>query len=312
MTDKRQSNALHLAGIADDGAWTFVIGVRKEIAAELLRQYAEIETLRTGYEAARLEIESLNAQLAAKPPAQPEVVPECHYGPLRDADAEWGKQLSVYATLPKAADTQQTPAQAAPAYKDSTSELHIGDSAFESWYNSYIPAHKSDKQRARDAYAAGIGDPLVTAAPQQEPSCTSVQLAEMVLSDCGHSSSNTPLLNRVAARIDWYVERCLESKKTTQHEAQKPTAVVVPCHTPSGKRVALYSAKQDLPIGTQLYTALQPSPAVQGDALDAARYRWLREGNDAKHGAAWHVAVNLYGCEWDAAIDAALAAQEGR
>jgi hypothetical protein len=45
--------------------------------------------------------------------------------------------------------------------------------------------------------------------------------------------------------------------------------------------------------------------AEQGDALDAARYRWLREGNDAKHGAAWHVAVNLYGCEWDAAIDAA-------
>ena len=40
-------------------------------------------------------------------------------------------------------------------------------------------------------------------------------------------------------------------------------------------------------------------------AADAARYQWLREGNDAKHGAAWHVAVNLYGCEWDAAIDAA-------
>ena len=52
--------------------------------------------------------------------------------------------------------------------------------------------------------------------------------------------------------------------------------------------------------------------AAQGDALDAARYRWLREGNDAKHGAAWHVAVNLYGCEWDAAIDAALAAQGGK
>lgn len=41
-------------------------------------------------------------------------------------------------------------------------------------------------------------------------------------------------------------------------------------------------------------------------AADAARYQWLREGNDAKHGAAWHVAVNLYGCEWDAAIDAAM------
>ena len=46
----------------------------------------------------------------------------------------------------------------------------------------------------------------------------------------------------------------------------------------------------------------------QADSVqeDAARYRWLREGNDAKHGAAWYVAVNLYGCEWDAAIDAAM------
>ena len=50
-----------------------------------------------------------------------------------------------------------------------------------------------------------------------------------------------------------------------QQEAQEPAAVVVPCHTPSGERVALYSAKQDLPIGTQLYTAHQPSPAAQGD-----------------------------------------------
>ena len=56
-------------------------------------------------------------------------------------------------------------AQAAPAYKDSTPELHIGDSAFENWYSTYSPAHKSDKQRARDAYAAGMGDPLVMAAP---------------------------------------------------------------------------------------------------------------------------------------------------
>ena len=49
--------------------------------------------------------------------------------------------------------------------------------------------------------------------------------------------------------------------------------------------------------------ARAPADSVQEDA---ARYRWLREGNDAKHGAAWHVAVNLYGCEWDAAIDAAM------
>ena len=41
-------------------------------------------------------------------------------------------------------------------------------------------------------------------------------------------------------------------------QAAEPVAVVVPCYTPSGKRVALCSAKQDLPIGTQLYTAPQP------------------------------------------------------
>ena len=60
--------------------------------------------------------------------------------------------------------------------------------------------------------------------------------------------------------------------------------------------------------------APQPAPAPLSDDVvkDAARYRWLREGNDAKHGAAWHVAVNLYGCEWDAAIDAAIAAQGGK
>ena len=43
-------------------------------------------------------------------------------------------------------------------------------------------------------------------------------------------------------------------------QAAEPVAVVVPCYTPSGKRVALYSAKQDLPIGTQLYTTQQPTP----------------------------------------------------
>lgn len=98
-----------------------------------------------------------------------------------------------------------------------------------------------------------------------------------------------------------------------QQEAQEPAAVVVPCHAPSGKRVALYSAKQDLPIGTKLYTGPQPSPTAQAAESvleEAARYRWLREGNDAKHGAARHIAVNLYGCEWDAAIDAARAAQK--
>lgn len=39
---------------------------------------------------------------------------------------------------------------------------------------------------------------------------------------------------------------------------QEPVAQVVPCYTPSGKRVALNTAYQDLPIGTKLYTHQQP------------------------------------------------------
>ena len=62
-------------------------------------------------------------------------------------------------------------------------------------------------------------------------------------------------------------------------QAGEPVAVVVPCYTPSGKRVALYSAKQDLPIGTKLYAAPQPSPtthpadSVQEDAARESEYR---------------------------------------
>lgn len=55
-----------------------------------------------------------------------------------------------------------------PPYKDSTPHLSVGDSSFESWYSTYDAKHKGDKQRARDAYAAGMGDPLVQAAPQPE------------------------------------------------------------------------------------------------------------------------------------------------
>ena len=53
----------------------------------------------------------------------------------------------------------------------------------------------------------------------------------------------------------------------------EPVAEMVPCYTPSGKRVAVISRFQHLPIGTKLYT--HPQPAAQ-DAEDAARYRWMR------------------------------------
>ena len=61
-----------------------------------------------------------------------------------------------------------TPASAPAQYKDSTPQLSVGESSFESWFESYNPANKGDKQRSRDAYAAGMGDPLVAAAPAQD------------------------------------------------------------------------------------------------------------------------------------------------
>ena len=61
-------------------------------------------------------------------------------------------------------------AQPAPTYRDSTPELHVGNSSFEDWFQAHPKACSGDKQLARDAYAAGMGDPLVCAkaAPVQQ------------------------------------------------------------------------------------------------------------------------------------------------
>lgn len=52
---------------------------------------------------------------------------------------------------------------------------HVGDSQFESWYQEYDPINKGNKQRLRDAYAAGMGDPAARGAEehtsQPRPMC---------------------------------------------------------------------------------------------------------------------------------------------
>ena len=45
---------------------------------------------------------------------------------------------------------------------------------------------------------------------------------------------------------------------------------------------------------------------LEAAAKDAARYRWLRDGNYDKDTEATHIAVNMFGFEWDDAIDAAI------
>ena len=59
--------------------------------------------------------------------------------------------------------------QAEPVYKDSAPHLHVGDSAFESWFQAQPFATQTGiKQISRDSYAAGMGDPLVVADSQQQ------------------------------------------------------------------------------------------------------------------------------------------------
>lgn len=72
--------------------------------------------------------------------------------------------------------------------------------------------------------AARLEIESLRAGREQGSSCASKDLAVMVLSDCGHSSNYTPLLDRVAGRIDRHVERLL----TAQHSDRAARAQAAP------------------------------------------------------------------------------------
>ena len=277
MTDKEQSDALRLAALLDADEWPgsmTLVSYARECVAELRRQHGELETLRTGYAAARLEIESLKAQLhAAKQinaaqfgllaasipgsalrashwqapaqaaaPAQAGEYPAlvCDYCGALTPDP-WHSSGMLHGKMSKhihSCDACRGAAQAAPAYKDSTPELHIGDSAFESWYSTYSPAHKSDKQRARDAYAAGMGDPMVTAAPAAVAGPSLYQV--MAVAKAIHAT--TPDAD------DW------DSLRQCEVDALR------------GRAEKVLAALAAAPT-------TQPSPAAQGDAVRLERER---------------------------------------
>ncbi len=90
----------------------------------------------------------------------------------------------------------------------------------------------------------------------------------------------------------------------------EPVAEMVPCYTPSGKRVAVISRFQHLPIGTKLYTHPQPAAQDAENAKNAARYKFLRdsEWRDTDLEAFIRLQLNAL---WDVKIDAAIAAQQG-
>lgn len=100
-----------------------------------------------------------------------------------------------------------------------------------------------------------------------------------------------------------------------QQEAQEPVAWYV---TGCGRLLDEDEAKAEARhIGgtaraIPVYTAPQPSPAAQGDALDAARYRYLRDGDWRENDKLEPIIRLQLNSLWDAAIDAARAAQEGK
>ena len=93
----------------------------------------------------------------------------------------------------------------------------------------------------------------------------------------------------------------LEAELAAMRAGGEPVAEMVPYHTPSGKRVAVISRFQHLPIGTKLYT--HPQPAAQ----DAELYQFIRNCSMEDRNKLEHYSKDAL----DKAIRAAIAAQQG-
>lgn len=82
-------------------------------------------------------------------------------------DCEWPDCSPKAKAIKEELDKLAAPVRAQP-YSDSTPTLSVGESSFESWFESYqMDFENSTKQLCRDAYAAGMGDLLVVAAGAQ-------------------------------------------------------------------------------------------------------------------------------------------------
>ena len=93
----------------------------------------------------------------------------------------------------------------------------------------------------------------------------------------------------------------LEAELAAMRAEGEPVAEMVPCHTPSGKRVAVISRFKHLPIGTKLYTHHQPA------AQDAELYQFIRNCSMEDRNKLEHYSKDAL----DKAIRAAIAAQQG-
>lgn len=224
MTQGQQPEALRLAN-----ALAYCdSSVASQAAAELRRLHAENVTLQQGYDAARLEIDSLQARVQelgamlrenrskriVELEAQLEAIGAGGVEPLRRRECL--HQISE----PETASQPPAGWVMVPELPDERMERAIAGAFCGTVYE------------ARKAWESGIAAaPKATPVPvvEQEElrdgaSYESMNLAVMVLSDCGHSSNYKPLLERVAGRIDRHVERLL----TAQHADRAMRAQAAP------------------------------------------------------------------------------------
>ena len=141
------------------------------------------------------------------------------------------------------------PPAAQLAYKDSTPNLHVGDSAFESWFSEYHITNDmiKPKQVARDAYAAGMGDPLVApAAPTAQEPVSDTEIAAWAER---HDIQGTPTDLRSMFE---------DAASFTNPPAAQPAPVQEPVgHYAGSHKVRLYC---DVPKGARLYTTPPAAP----------------------------------------------------
>lgn len=146
MTNKKQPEALRLAEMLTADEWpgsVTLVSYAQECVTELLRQHAENETLRAGYAAARLEIESLKALAAPATAQSADSVPAVSDLPplpapdLRDVGT---KPQEIKEFLKGYATEYARTAIAARAPADSVQE----DAALWRWLAEYLVGTRTD------------------------------------------------------------------------------------------------------------------------------------------------------------------------
>ena len=298
---------------------------------------AELETLRTGYAAARLEIESLRAALAAgQATAAQQGVVEALSGvqeltaapaigdELRDtlvavsaaiAERDDRTAQKMIREILAASPTPPAEQQAiAPETEFPVSEHGVAITTEsgavyaelpqpDSWFH-FTPQYWGNKLRDFADATHALRASHVQAPAQAAPQPTQAW----------------PIAPDVAAdleRSDWTPEEALRWYAAGKHYDTVPNG-----DGSSSARIldhgavasnALKSMSREYAERKSDVALQEPAPAAQGDALDAARYRYLRDVPMDQWPAELLTAVRLQqNAKWDTNIDAACAAQEGK